>query len=268
MRLLFLLITICLLPIGLYAQKKVANASHLSSLKLVWSDEFNTGNTPDTSKWNYNIGNGEWGWGNNEQQYYTKDASNVRIENGKLIIEARKEDKEKFKYTSARMLTQGKASWTYGRFEIRAKLPKGMGTWPAIWMLGDNIKTVGWPACGEIDIMEEVWKEPNVINWSTHSKMLNWPKGTQKTYKAKINTATDQFHVYRLDWSEKSIQFYVDNRLYYTVQNDGRGKDYYPFVDPQFLLVNLAIGGNMPGQTIDDTIFPVRMELDYVRVYQ
>ena len=116
--------------------------------------------------------------------------------------------------------------------------------------------------------MEEVWKEPNVINWSTHSKMLNWPKGTQKTYKSKINTATDQFHVYRIDWSAKSIQFYVDNRLYYTVLNDGRGKDYYPFVDPQFLILNLAIGGNMPGLTIDDTAFPIKMEVDYVRVYQ
>lgn len=185
MRLLFLLTTICLLPFGLNAQKKAANSSPASSLKLVWSDEFNSGKTPDTSKWNFNIGNGEWGWGNNEQQYYTKEASNARIENGNLIIEARKEDKENFKYTSARMLTQGKASWTYGRFEIRAKLPKGMGSWPAIWMLGDNIKTVGWPACGEIDIMEEVWKEPNVINWSTHSKCSTGPRVPKKLLKQK-----------------------------------------------------------------------------------
>jgi beta-glucanase (GH16 family) len=263
-----LLSALCLSPFGLNAQKKAKLHPPLASLKLVWSDEFNSGKRPDTSKWNYNIGNGEWGWGNNEQQYYTNAPSNARIEKGKLIMEARKENKEGFKYTSARMLTQGKAAWTYGRFEIRAKLPKGMGSWPAIWMLGDNIKTAGWPACGEIDIMEEVWKEPNVINWSTHSKMLNWPKGTQKTYKAKIKTATDQFHVYCLDWSEKSIQFYVDNHLYYTVVNEGRGKDYFPFVDPQFLLLNLAIGGNMPGLTIDDTIFPIRMDVDYVRVYQ
>ena len=123
--------------------------------KLVWSDEFNSGTRPDTTKWAYNIGTGQGGWGNNESEYYTSDSTNARIENGSLVIEARKENKGGKFYTSARMLTQGKSTWTYGRFEIRAKLPKGLGTWPAIWMLGDNINTVGWPTCGEIDIMEE-----------------------------------------------------------------------------------------------------------------
>ncbi len=236
--------------------------------KLVWSDEFDKGTRPDTTKWAYNIGTGSGGWGNNEMEYYTSDSTNARIENGNLVIEARVQSKGGKNYTSARMLTQGKASWTYGRFEIRAKLPKGNGTWPAIWMLGDNIGTAGWPACGEIDIMEEVGKELNVINWSAHSKLLNWTLGTQKTYKTTVDGATDAFHVYKLDWNKDNMSFYVDDKLYYTVANDGRGTDSYPFVAPQFLLLNLAIGGNMPGFIIDESVFPVRMEVDYVRIYQ
>lgn len=263
MRFWYLLYCICFCSLGAHAQVK----GKKNKLKLVWSDEFNT-NSIDTNKWNFNIGNGDWGWGNNELQYYTKETANARTEKGYLIIEARKEKKEGQNYTSARMRTQGKASWTYGRFEIRAKLPKGMGTWPAIWMLGENIQEVGWPACGEIDIMEEVGKEAEVINWSIHSKMLNWPMGTQKTFKTKVLNTTDDFHVYRLDWSMKSIQFFVDNKLYYTVKNDGLGTEYYPFTTPQFLLLNLAIGGNMGGTRIDENAFPARMLVDYVRVYQ
>ncbi len=235
--------------------------------KLVWSDEFNTPGHPDTTKWNYNIGNGDGGWGNNELEYYTSSDSNARIENGNLVIEARKESLGGRNYTSARMLTQGKFDWTYGRFEIRAKLPKGIGTWPAIWMLGSNIPQVGWPTCGEIDIMEHVGKNLNEINWSAHSKMYNWPMGTQKTNKAIIANVTDSFHVYKLDWSKAALNFYVDDALYLTVNSDGKNADYYPFVVPQFLLLNLAIGGNMAGSTIDNSIFPVRMLVDYVRVY-
>ena len=236
--------------------------------KLVWSDEFNTGGHPDTTKWNYNIGNGEGGWGNNELEYYTNSDSNARIENGNLVIEARKESLGGRNYTSARMLTQGKFDWTYGRFEIRAKLPKGIGTWPAIWMLGSNIQQVGWPACGEIDIMEHVGKNLNEINWAAHSKLYNWTIGTQKTNKAVIPNVTDSFHVYKLDWSKAALNYYVDDVLYLTVNSDGKNTDYYPFVVPQFLLLNLAIGGNMAGSTIDNSIFPVRMLVDYVRVYQ
>jgi len=236
--------------------------------KLVWSDEFDQGTRPDTNKWSYNIGNGAGGWGNNEQEYYTSDSTNARIENGKLIIEARKESKGGKSYTSARMLTQGKAAWTYGSFEIRAKLPKGLGSWPAIWMLGENINTVGWPTCGEIDIMEHVGKELGIVNWSAHSKMLNWPMGTQRTNKFYIDSVVDSFHVYKLNWTKDYLQFYVDNTLCYSVANEGKGTDYYPFVANQFLILNLAVGGNMAGSTIDDSIFPIRMEVDYVRVYQ
>lgn len=236
--------------------------------KLVWSDEFNSGSRPDTTKWVYNIGTGSNGWGNNEAQYYTGDSTNARIENGNLIIEARKEIKGGKSYTSARMITQGKASWTYGRFEIRAKLPKGVGTWPAIWMLGNNITTVGWPTCGEIDIMEHVGKEQDMVLWSTHSKLNNWSLGTQKTNKSIIEGVSTDFHIYKMEWSKDYIQFFVDGKLYYTSPNEGKGSDYYPFNAPQFLLLNLAIGGNLGGPTINDAIFPCRMEVDYVRVYQ
>ncbi len=236
--------------------------------KLVWSDEFGTDGAPDPSKWAYDIGTGSNGWGNNEAEYYTNELTNARVENGKLVIEARKENKGGKFYTSARLLKQGKATWTYGRIEVRAKIPKGVGTWPAIWMLGDNIKTVGWPACGEIDIMEHVGKDLDKMFWSAHSKKLNWTLGTQQTYTTYINGITNDFHVFKLDWTKESLKFYVDDVLYYTAINDGRGTDYYPFTEPQFLLLNLAIGGNLAGNNIDDSIFPVRMEVDYVRVYQ
>lgn len=239
--------------------------------KLVWSDEFDKSGMPDSTKWNYNIGTGSNGWGNNESQYYTKDTTNARVEKGLLIIEARKENKGGKSYTSARLLTQGKASWTFGRIEVKAKLPKGIGSWPAIWTLGTNIEgtgAVGWPACGEIDIMEHVGKELGVVHFSTHSKLLNWPMGTQKTFKTNVNHVSDSFHVYRLDWTKDMIQFFIDDVMYYMVPNDGRGVDAYPFVAPQFLLLNLAIGGNMGGSIIDDTMFPIRMEIDYVRIYQ
>ncbi len=283
MRFIALVAVLSLVVMSFYTQQKASPLGYLSALnptlrtttivndtlkKLVWSDEFNTGTRPDTTKWAYNIGTGQWGWGNNEAQYYTSDATNARIENGNLIIEARKENKGGQKYTSARILTQGKFSWTYGRFEIRAKLPKGVGTWPAIWMLGDNIKTVGWPACGEIDIMEHVGKEQDIINWSTHSKLNNWSIGTQLTNKATVTGVSTGFHVYKMEWSKESIQFFVDNKLYYTSINEDKGLNYYPFLAPQFLLLNLAVGGNMGGAIIDDSIFPCRMEVDYVRVYQ
>jgi beta-glucanase (GH16 family) len=236
--------------------------------KLVWSDEFNKDGAPDSTKWAYNIGTGSNGWGNNEAQFYTNELTNARIENGKLIIEARKENKGGKSYTSARLITLGKTTWTYGRIEVRAKIPKGFGTWPAIWMLGENINSVGWPACGEIDIMEHVGKDQDVMFWSIHTKRLNWTLGTQQTFSKRVNGISNDFRVFKLDWTKERLQFYIDDVLYFTVNNDGRGVDFYPFIAPQYLLMNLAIGGNFGGSTIDDSIFPVRMEVDYVRVYQ
>ena len=236
--------------------------------KLVWSDEFSKDGAPDSTKWAYNIGTGSNGWGNNEAQFYTNELTNARIENGKLIIEARKENRGGKSYTSARLITLGKTTWTYGRIEVRATIPKGFGTWPAIWMLGENINSVGWPACGEIDIMEHVGKDQDVMFWSIHTKRLNWTLGTQQTFSKRVNGISNDFRVFKLDWTKERLQFYIDDVLYFTVNNDGRGVDFYPFIAPQYLLMNLAIGGNFGGSTIDDSIFPVRMEVDYVRVYQ
>ena len=239
------------------------------SPKLIWSDEFEYTGLPDSTKWSYDLGTGPpEDWGNQELEYYTRNAKNARVENGKLIIEAHQEPLGGKNFTSARLVTRGKADWKNVRIDIRAKVASGKGAWSAIWMM-PVVKQYGeWPACGEIDIMEHVGKDLDKMFWSAHSKKLNWTLGTQQTYSTYINGITNDFHVFKLDWSKESLKFYVDDVLYYTANNDGRGTDYYPFVDPQFLLLNLAIGGNLAGNTIDDTIFPVRMEVDYVRVYQ
>jgi beta-glucanase (GH16 family) len=242
-------------------------------LNLVWSDEFNGTGAINSSKWFQqtqllNVVS----WHNGEIQHYTNQQTNAFENNGALNIVAKKEtytDQGQTKqYTSARL--NSKFAFKYGRVEVRAKLPSGAGTWPAIWMLGANIEgtgSVGWPACGEIDIMEHTGKEQGAISFSAHSKLLNWTLGTQKTYKTNIDNV-DAFHVYSIDWTKDMIKFYVDGVLYYNVPNDGRGVDAYPFVAPEFLLLNLAVGGNFAGNTIDDSIFPIRMEVDYVRVYQ
>lgn len=238
--------------------------------KLVWSDEFSTPGLPDPTKWKYDVGGN--GWGNKELDYDT-DArlENARIEDGKLIIEARKESYKGNNYTSARLLTAGKHSWKYGRIEVMAKLPQGRGTWPAIWMLGDNIGTAGWPRCGELDIMEHVGYDQGVVHGTAHTEAYNHVKGTQKEGKVTIPTVSSGFHLYAIEWTDKQIGFFVDDNRYYTVERSilGGTEDKWPFDQPFFLILNLAIGGNWGGlQGIDDSIFPQRMEVDYVRVYQ
>ncbi len=238
--------------------------------KLVWSDEFDTDGLPDAKKWGYNVGGD--GWGNNELQFYTNARSeNARVEKGSLVIEARKETYQSKAYTSARLLTQNTATWTYGRMEIRAKLPTGRGTWPAIWMLGTNINTAGWPLCGEIDIMEHVGFDQGVIHGTVHSEAYNHVKGTQLGQQTRLETASSAFHVYAIDWTADRIDFYVDSLKYYTVskQTLGNTPAQWPFDKPFFLLLNVAVGGNWGGQKgVDETIWPRRMEVDYVRVYQ
>lgn len=238
--------------------------------KLVWSDEFDKAGSPDPAKWKYDIGGN--GWGNNELQFYTdKRPENARVENGKLIIEARKEDYESRKYTSARLLTQDRVVWKYGRIEAYAKLPKGRGTWPAIWMLGDNIGKAGWPRCGELDIMEHVGYDQGVVHGTAHTEAYNHVKGTQKEGKTTVPTASSDFHLYAIEWSDKQISFFVDDTRYYTVERSilGGTEDKWPFDQPFFLILNLAVGGNWGGlQGIDESIWPQRMEVDYVRVYQ
>lgn len=233
---------------------------------LVWSDEFNGTGLPDPAKWSYDTGGN--GWGNNELEYYTQRLQNARVENGNLVIETRKEDYQGSHYTSARLLTRGKASWTYGKMEIRAKLPAGRGTWPAIWLLSDT-QPLRWPDDGEIDIMEEVGFDPNQIHATIHCGAYNGVKGNQKTSILSIPSAQDSFHVYSVEWTPDSMTFSVDQRAYLTYNNDHSGYSTWPFQHNFFLILNIAIGGNWGGQQgVDDSIFPQQMLVDYVRVYQ
>ncbi|GAA5178989.1 hypothetical protein GCM10025771_19670 [Niveibacterium umoris] len=239
--------------------------------KLVWADEFDTDGLPDASRWDYDTDRNQAGWYNNELQYYARDrAENAVVRNGKLVIAARKEQLKSASdwggqnYTSARLVTRGKASWTYGFFEIRAKLPCGLGTWPAIWMLG----TGGvWPDDGEIDIMEQVGSAPSTVLGTIHTKLFNHMNGTQRGDNTQVPDACTAFHNYQLNWTKDRIVIGVDNVNYFQFSNPGSGYGGWPFDKPQYLLLNLAIGG-MLGGPVDDKIFPVQMEVEYVRVYQ
>jgi beta-glucanase (GH16 family) len=239
-----------------------------TSRKLVWSDEFNYSGLPDSTKWGYDVGGN--GWGNNEAQFYTKaDIKNAVVGNGFLSIIAHKEKCENKEYTSTRMVTRGKQDWSFGRVDIRAKLPKGRGTWPAGWMLGTNINTLGWPQCGEIDILEHVGYDPDTIVGSIHSTAYNHIKGTQKTKRIFIKNPYTEFHVYGCEWNTEKMTFFLDGMLYLTVQNEHKTDKEWPFNNPMYLLLNVAVGGNWGGtKGIDESIFPVQMEVDYVRVYQ
>ncbi len=242
-------------------------------LKLVWADEFNYTGAPDTKHWNYDLGDGcpnVCGWGNNELEYYTQDPKNVRVENGKLIIEARREDLGGKPYTSTRIASKSKGDWLYGRIEVKAKIPRGKGTWPAIWMLSTDWKYGGWPASGEIDIMEHVGFDPGVIHGTIHTETYNHGKGTQKEGKTTVLDCMDEFHVYAINWTQDKMDFFVDNKLYHSVANNPR-EDYkgWPFDQRFHLIMNVAVGGNWGGKEgVDENIWPQRMEVDYVRVYQ
>lgn len=241
--------------------------------KVIWTDEFNYKGLPDTAKWSYDVGNGcpsNCGWGNNELQYYTSSRTeNARAENGKLIIEARKEDYKSAKYTSARLISKNKGDWKYGRIEVRAKLPAGTGMWPAIWMLPTQWKYGGWPHSGEIDIMENVGYQPDSVFSSIHTGAYNHGINTQKTKGVKRMDLSAAFHVYGMEWTVDSISFYIDGLLYHVFKNEGTGSAAWPFDQEFHLLLNIAVGGNWGGKYgVDDKIFPQRMEVDYVRVYQ
>jgi beta-glucanase (GH16 family) len=241
--------------------------------QLVWSDEFRNEGQPDSTKWNYDLGDGcpnVCGWGNNELEYYTNDSKNVRVENDMLIIEAHHDSLGGKAYTSTRIVSKFKGDWLHGRIEVKAKLPRGKGTWPAIWMLSTDWKYGGWPASGEIDIMEHVGYDPGVIHGTIHTESYNHVKQTQKEGKITIADAQDAFHVYAIDWTENKMDFYVDEKLYHTVikgANDTFKE--WPFDQRFHLIMNVAVGGNWGGaKGIDDSIWPQKMEVDYVRVYQ
>ena len=238
---------------------------------LVWSDEFDDAGAPDSTRWGYDLGGGgAEGWGNHELEYYTRDQKNVRVENGKLVIEAHSDTLFEKPYTSTRLVSKGKGDWRYGRIEVKAKLPKGRGTWPAIWMLSTDWKYGGWPASGEIDIMEHVGFDPGVIHGTIHTEAYNHIKQTQKEGKITVPDADGAFHVYGIDWTNDRMDFFVDDKLYHSVTRDP-ADDFkgWPFDQRFYLILNLAVGGNWGGQKgVDETIWPQHMEVDYVRVYQ
>lgn len=249
--------------------------------QLVWSDEFGQadGSSPDSTKWNFDVGGG--GWGNNQQEYDTARTNNARVQGGNLVIEARQESYMGRSYTSARMLTKGKWAWTYGRMEARIKIPRGQGIWPAFWTLGTNIDGpggVGWPACGEIDIMENIGKTNN----NEHGKIYGTIHGPQSgvgDYNGGAGVGgsytlpggavyADDFHVFAIEWTTNQIKWYMDNQQYFTATPFSLpGGGTWPFTQPQFILLNLAVGGNWPGYPSNYTVFPQQMLVDYVRVY-
>lgn len=234
---------------------------------LVWSDEFDYTGLPNAAKWTCEEGG--HGWGNNELQYYTMNRSqNARVENGVLIIEAIRETYNGREYTSARLITTGKGDWLYGRFEVRAKVPGGRGIWPAIWMLPTDNAYGGWPASGELDIMEHVGYEPTKIFGTAHTQAYNGKIGTQKGSSATGSDWESAFHVYAIEWSPSKVDFLVDENKYYTFNNEGTWEK-WPFDKRFHFILNVAVGGTWGGaQGVDPLIFPRRMEIDYVRVYQ
>lgn len=235
-------------------------------MQLVWHDEFNGNGLPDSTKWNYDVGGD--GYGNNEAQFYTENRlENARMEGGNLIIEAKKENWKNSKYTSARLLSRGKYSFQYGTIEVRAKLPKGRGTWPAIWMMSENMKE--WPDDGEIDIMEHVGFNQGFVHASVHTKKYNHIINTQKTDTIIINDVSEKFHVYKMNWTPEKIEMFVDDIKYFSLENKEKNYEAWPFDQPFFIILNQAVGGNWGGQKgIDESIYPQKFYIDYVRVYQ
>jgi beta-glucanase (GH16 family) len=237
--------------------------------RLVWSDEFNTPGLPDPARWQHDTFRNKEGWFNNERQYYSGPRlENARIQDGRLLIEARKESMSSApdwggqRYTSTRLITRGKAAWTYGFFEIRAKLPCGRGTWPAIWMLG----TGGvWPDDGEIDIMEQVGSNASRVFGTVHTRAGSG--GNSIGAATQVPDACTAFHDYQLHWTADELAIGIDGVVYYRYPNPRAGRATWPFDAPQYLLLNIAIGGTLGG-AVDDTIFPVTMEVEHVRIWQ
>jgi beta-glucanase (GH16 family) len=243
--------------------------------RLVWSDEFDqpNGSAPNPTNWVYDLGGN--GWGNAELEGYTDRRENSRIENGNLVIEAREEkftgkDGKPRNYTSARLKTLGKQSWAYGRIEARMKLPRGQGVWPAFWMMGDDIRKAGWPSAGEIDIMENIGKEPATVHGTIHGPGYSGPGGIGAPYKIpNAKPLADDFHIFAIEWETNRITWFLDDHAYFSVTPEKLppGKKWV-YDHPHFILLNLAIGGHWPGNPDSSTKFPQQLLIDYVRVYR
>ena len=243
---------------GLTASKSVVVTVTVVQ-SLLWSDEFDLPGAPNSSHWGYDMGAG--GWGNNESQYYTNRLENAIVSNGTLKIIAKAENFSGSNYTSARLLSRNKFSFKYGKIEVSARVPGGNGTWPAIWMLGDNFTTVGWPVCGEIDIMEHKGSDPNRIHGSVHYP--GFSGGNAVTATTLVQNTASAFHLYSCEWSPQAIKFLVDGNLFHTVANSSN----LPFNQPFFIILNQAMGGTFGG-AIDPNFSSAIFEIDYVRVYQ
>jgi len=238
--------------------------------QLVWNDEFNYDGLPDSSKWNYENGYIR----NHELQYYTTARlQNTFVHKGLLSINALNDSLQKdgkvYPITSGSLVTLGKRSWQFGRIEVRAKLPQALGTWPAIWMLGQNIKQVGWPACGEIDIIEHVGYMPDTMHFNAHTKKYNHIKKTGKGSQLYYPQPFNDYHVYAIEWFKDRIDWYFDDKKVFTFKNEGTGNDSWPFDKPQYLIVNVAFGGAWGGlKGVEVSTLPQSFLIDYVRVYQ
>jgi hypothetical protein len=229
---------------------------------LIWSEEFDEIGAVNNNNWTHEIGNGDWGWGNGESQYYTSRLENSKVEDGVLKITAKTENYQGHNYTSARLISRDKFEFQYGRVDIRAKLPEGQGTWPALWMLGANQTIVGWPACGEIDIMEHWGHNPTVVAGSIHTPYSygdTWTNG-----HVNVSDYTE-FHIYSINWTSEKIQFFIDNILYYTYNPSPKNIENWPFDEPQFFILNIPMGGSW--FDIDPNFVESTMEVDYIRVY-
>jgi beta-glucanase (GH16 family) len=273
-KLIIIPITILLVSSFTSAQERVAS-SQRAGWKLVWSDEFNApDNTPaDTSKWVLETGGN--GWGNDELEYYTARPDNSFQQDGNLVIKAVQEkytgpDGVTREYTSGRLKTLGKFSHKYGRFEARIKIPRGQGIWPAFWMMGDDIAKKEWPTCGEIDIMENIGKEPSLVHGTIHGPGYSGGNGISAPFGLPNDQRfADDFHVYAVEWEKKAIRFYVDDHLYATrTPADLPKATKWVYNHPFFIILNVAVGGGWPGNPDSASVFPQAMLVDYVRVYK
>ncbi|NEW09359.1 family 16 glycosylhydrolase [Paenibacillus sp. SYP-B3998] len=269
MKMMFLYTVICLMLFCLFSAP-LPSIKAATTWNLVWSDEFNgnSGTSPDAGKWKYDIGGN--GWGNNELEYYTDSRNNSYLDgNGNLIIKAIKENVGGNPYTSARLLTKGLFTQAYGKFEARIKLPYWKGIWPAFWMLGDNLDSAGWPNCGEIDIMENLGQDSSRIYGTAHGPGYSGSGGIGKSYSLPNGQKfKDAFHVFSIEWEPTQIRWYVDGNIYHTFNKSqlGAGQTWV-YDHPFFMIMNLAVGGNWPGNPDASTKFPQTMAIDYVRVY-
>lgn len=250
------------------SSENISSESNSGESSYLWHDEFD-GDNIDSDKWTFEIGTGASGWGNNEWEYYTDRKENAYIKDGILHIRANKEDYEGSKYTSARMITKGKFSFTYGTVEARIALPVGKGIWPAFWLLGQNIDAVNWPACGEIDIIETVNSE-NIVygtnHWANGSEYATYGNNTANYRDQKFELDVTQFHNYKFTWDEKYIRMFVDDFMYHEILIENNTGDTEEFHKPFFFILNVAVAGNWPGFEVDDSQFPNEMLVDYIRV--